>query len=182
MYICEKCGKEVFDNYGSGRFCSRSCANTRIHSDETKNKIRESLKKDIEYVEYKGKLISKNRYTKIIDRHNQYIQRRSELAIKINLADSPYSDFDTAYDNSGTDKDCYYFVKHDENNKIIDRCIVPRYKYIIECEIGRKLGYNEIIHHIDGNHFNNSRDNLIIMSRSEHASLHNSIRHGTSMA
>jgi len=26
MYICEKCGKEVFEKYGSGRFCSQFCA------------------------------------------------------------------------------------------------------------------------------------------------------------
>ena len=30
--------------YGSGRFCSRSCANKRAHSEETKNKIKNSLR------------------------------------------------------------------------------------------------------------------------------------------
>lgn len=43
-YTCEKCGKIVTEYYGSGRFCSRSCANTRQHSEETKHKIQQSVK------------------------------------------------------------------------------------------------------------------------------------------
>lgn len=30
MYLCEQCGKEVYEVYGSGRFCSRSCANKYV--------------------------------------------------------------------------------------------------------------------------------------------------------
>jgi very-short-patch-repair endonuclease len=44
-YICERCGKPVTSKFGSGRFCSRACANARDHSDATKQKIRESLLK-----------------------------------------------------------------------------------------------------------------------------------------
>jgi hypothetical protein len=33
----------MVEKYGSGRFCCKACANTRKHSEETKNKIRESL-------------------------------------------------------------------------------------------------------------------------------------------
>lgn len=39
---CEKCGRVMTVFYGSGRFCSRSCANTRQHSEETKAKIGKS--------------------------------------------------------------------------------------------------------------------------------------------
>lgn len=38
MYNCERCKKEVSVNYGSGRFCSRSCANARTWTDEDKMK------------------------------------------------------------------------------------------------------------------------------------------------
>lgn len=38
-YCCEKCGKLVEHKYGSGRFCSRQCANSRRHTDEQKEKI-----------------------------------------------------------------------------------------------------------------------------------------------
>lgn len=44
---CETCGKEHDGSYGSGRFCCRSCANTRKLSNKTKIKISNSLKKNI---------------------------------------------------------------------------------------------------------------------------------------
>jgi very-short-patch-repair endonuclease len=45
---CEKCGKIMAVFYGSGRFCSRSCANSKQHSEETKTKISKALKLDVE--------------------------------------------------------------------------------------------------------------------------------------
>ena len=36
---CERCGKVMNEYYGSGRFCSRSCANSRHHSEKTKQRI-----------------------------------------------------------------------------------------------------------------------------------------------
>ena len=44
-YICEKCGKVTEEKFGSGRFCSRACANARTHSAETKEKIRRGILK-----------------------------------------------------------------------------------------------------------------------------------------
>ena len=44
MYICEKCGKEVNETFGSGRFCSQSCANSRQRPQEVKDKISLALK------------------------------------------------------------------------------------------------------------------------------------------
>lgn len=38
-HLCETCGEAMTVKYGSGRFCSKSCANTRVHNDETKAKI-----------------------------------------------------------------------------------------------------------------------------------------------
>ena len=42
---CERCNKEHDGKYGSGRFCSRTCANARKHTEETKKRIGESLRK-----------------------------------------------------------------------------------------------------------------------------------------
>lgn len=39
LYYCQKCGKLVTKKFGSGKFCSRNCANGRKHSEETKQKI-----------------------------------------------------------------------------------------------------------------------------------------------
>lgn len=41
---CERCGKEHDGSYGSGRFCSQSCANTRYVSDAQKKKTRLTVK------------------------------------------------------------------------------------------------------------------------------------------
>lgn len=41
--ICSKCNKEHSGSFGSGKFCSRSCANSRIRTDEIKRKIKETL-------------------------------------------------------------------------------------------------------------------------------------------
>jgi len=41
---CEKCGDEHNGTFGSGRFCSVSCANSRIKTDEIKRKISEGVK------------------------------------------------------------------------------------------------------------------------------------------
>ena len=43
---------------------------------------------------------------------------------------------------------------------------------IAEEIIGRSLKPNEIVHHIDENPSNNNPDNLIVMTRAEHARLH----------
>lgn len=42
--ICEKCGSTHDGTFGSGRFCSRRCANTKTYSNATKQKISESSK------------------------------------------------------------------------------------------------------------------------------------------
>jgi very-short-patch-repair endonuclease/ribosomal protein S14 len=40
---CERCGMLMTEKFGSGRFCSRACANSRDHSEQSKQKIRDSL-------------------------------------------------------------------------------------------------------------------------------------------
>lgn len=41
---CEKCGEDHDGGFGSGRFCSRSCANSRPRSDKTRAKIGDALR------------------------------------------------------------------------------------------------------------------------------------------
>ncbi|MBO7078365.1 MAG: hypothetical protein J6W64_00960 [Bacilli bacterium] len=45
QHTCERCGKILTEKFGSGRFCSRSCANARELSGTTKTKISESVKR-----------------------------------------------------------------------------------------------------------------------------------------
>lgn len=172
---CEYCEKEHDGSYGSGRFCSPKCArtfSTSKNKEEINRKRSDSIKKKYDYVNYKGKSITVNEYNKIIKSYEERIKRRSQLAVEIELEKSPYSEFDTAYNNSGSKKDCYYLTKHDDNNKIIKRAIVPKYRYAVEFYLGRRLLFNEVVHHVDNNHFNNCIENLMILNRKLHNQLH----------
>lgn len=44
QHICERCGRIMNTLYGSGKFCSRACANKRTHSIESRKKTSDKLK------------------------------------------------------------------------------------------------------------------------------------------
>ena len=46
------------------------------------------------------------------------------------------------------------------------------HRYLVEQKMGRCLGFNEIVHHKDGNILNNKMDNLELITRSEHLAAH----------
>lgn len=46
------------------------------------------------------------------------------------------------------------------------------HRIIMERIIGRRLSFDEVVHHIDGDKSNNSPDNLMVVSRREHALIH----------
>ncbi|KYC48282.1 MAG: hypothetical protein AMQ74_01616 [Candidatus Methanofastidiosum methylothiophilum] len=46
----------------------------------------------------------------------------------------------------------------------------------MEKELGRKLKKNEVVHHIDGNQFNDSKSNLLVLKRDKHTELERKIR------
>lgn len=48
LYKCQRCGKSVFVKFGSGRFCSRTCSNSRQFSSETNEKRSLSNKRAFE--------------------------------------------------------------------------------------------------------------------------------------
>lgn len=62
-----------------------------------------------------------------------------------------------------------YAPEHDLANKA---GIVKEHTYKISRYIGRKLLPDECIHHIDRDRSNNSMDNLMLMTRASHLSLH----------
>ncbi len=50
------------------------------------------------------------------------------------------------------------------------------HRHVAEKKVGGKIGKGRVVHHKDGNKQNNKRENLHIMSRSEHSKLHASER------
>jgi len=48
----------------------------------------------------------------------------------------------------------------------------PEHRRIARLKLGRDLKSNEVVHHIDGNKHNNKPNNLQVMTKAEHTSLH----------
>lgn len=46
------------------------------------------------------------------------------------------------------------------------------HRFIAKEMLGRELNTNEVVHHIDGNKRNNAVQNLMVVTRSEHARMH----------
>ena len=49
---------------------------------------------------------------------------------------------------------------------------IPVHRVIASEKMGRQLHHYEEVHHIDGNHDNNRIENIVILSKSEHAKIH----------
>jgi hypothetical protein len=62
-----------------------------------------------------------------------------------------------------------YFPDHPQSNK--DGYIME-HTLMMECFIGRHLKDNEIVHHINNDKADNRKDNLKLMTRSEHTTYH----------
>ena len=46
------------------------------------------------------------------------------------------------------------------------------HRWVMELKLGRPLAKGEIVHHVDGNSWNNHPDNLEVMSQSDHCKVH----------
>ena len=52
---------------------------------------------------------------------------------------------------------------------------VRLHRHLMEEKLGRKLGFNEIVHHKNGDKFDNRIENLEVLSRSDHMKIHKEI-------
>ena len=53
---------------------------------------------------------------------------------------------------------------------------VRLHRYLMEQKLGRKLNPNELVHHKDGNKFNNDIDNLELIDRKAHMKAHPEVK------
>ncbi len=68
-------------------------------------------------------------------------------------------------------KDGYILVEENGERQL-------EHRKVMEIELRRRLRSDEHVHHLDGNKSNNSINNLIVLSRQDHASLHSNRRWG----
>lgn len=83
------------------------------------------------------------------------------------------SDIARTKHNSCSHKCSYDYKKWtglSEENPIVNGVKVHR--IIATQKLGRELLPEEEVHHIDGNHTNNKIENIIVLSKSEHAKIH----------
>ena len=114
MNICEKCGNDHDGSYGSGRFCSSSCARSRgKRSNEVKEKIRKSQIKllPIECPDCGKEFKPRRHHTKFCSRscsskhswmNDKYKERMSDIASK--RATKRHNDGDTTFGWKSRDK------------------------------------------------------------------------------
>lgn len=66
----------------------------------------------------------------------------------------------------------YYVIHMPEHPNASQDGYVKEHRLIVEQRLGRYLLPTEVVHHIDGNTFNNTDENLQLMTISEHQRLH----------
>lgn len=59
------------------------------------------------------------------------------------------------------------YIRVREENKEYDE-----HRLLMETILGRKLGHNEVVHHINGDKTDNRIENLQVLTRAEHSSIH----------
>jgi 5-methylcytosine-specific restriction endonuclease McrA len=129
---CIKCNNEHDGSFGSGKYCSRACANSRVRTEEVKRKIGEGVRASEQFI--KG-----NR--------EKYIDYK-ELGKKLKqIADNKILEAD--YNTLTYDRLKKRIVL--EQNQKCNHCGIDKWNnkpIVLELE------------HIDGNHSNNERENL----------------------
>lgn len=104
QHTCEKCGKIMIEKYGSGRFCCRQCSNSRTHTEESKLKTSQSMKKRKIKLSSKEKLIRSNKQKQL--RYVSYMQNPRICKVCNSLVpyerrNKNYCSRNCAYANSG---------------------------------------------------------------------------------
>lgn len=95
------------------------------------------------------------------------LQTRQKLSVSAILRGEKY-----ASGTRVTSQGYAEFTRGENKGKLVHRVAA-------ECLLGRQLLQGEVVHHIDGNRLNNTPENLLVMNRHDHSSLHAQEAHKT---
>lgn len=185
--ICACCGKP-FKTYKSLQrmYCSKSCAQKKIWEKRERAKKKELVCKYcgktfelnacetrvklglVNYCSAKCRDESKKTGKYIICKQcgkEFYSTRRTFCSPKCS------NDYKSEhYTNKKTYEENGYIIHHIRGyNK---KGNAKEHRLVMENYLGRKLGKDEVVHHIDGNRKNNNIENLVLMTRGEHSRHH----------
>lgn len=157
MQICETCNKENDGFFGSGRFCSRSCANKRVHSKETKEKISKGVKTSEKWLKNTPNLKNENGEFKSLEDKEKFLK---SVKNAIETQKIKYKNFVL--------KEDFENLKY---NTLKNRILFEQDSKCNKCGLKDWLG-NDItleLEHKDGNNKNNLRENLECLCPNCHA-------------
>lgn len=170
--ICIYCKKEfkvAKNRINTANYCSRKC----IHDDTTTIKICEYCKKEFKIYnnrEDTAKYCSKQCMNNNSRCYETCKFCNQQFEIINNQKGKRIYCSTECYNNDSIGNPYLsgpYYRCSDGNNQQLNY-----HRYLIQQHLGRKLLSNEHIHHIDGNKLNNTIDNLMIVSPSDHRKLH----------
>lgn len=178
IIACETCGKQ-FDRkpaqIKAHNFCSRKCLGAANGA-----RSRKSHQMTCDYC--RKEFIQKNRHASRNKRF--YCSRECGWADKVKKVmvtcewcgqsfEKKRSDVARTSHNL-CDRGCYQdfinFTQAGAANQYVAGKVI--YRTLAELKIGRMLTDEDEVHHIDGNHSNNALENLAVISRAEHMSIH----------
>jgi 5-methylcytosine-specific restriction endonuclease McrA len=150
--LCEKCKSEHDGSFGSGRFCSKVCSNSRVFSEESKQK-----KRDAGSWVLKAKQEDPIRYAKFVESQREAgLLRRTEHSKRI-LAISDAKPWEEV------SKDVKRRRVIESQDSKCNNCGLSKWQ-------GQLLTLE--LEHKDGNHMNDERNNLEALCPNCHSITH----------
>ena len=176
--ICDWCGKGFMKKASGVRknnYCSRGCLG-KANGERQKKEHPMKCSNCGVFFDYKGRHRNRNKH--FFCSYDCYIDfKTKQREVICDWCGKKFlkkeSDIRRTKHNFCTN-DCELEFRRKEGESAWNHRVEGKvvHRRIAEEKIGRELKAGEHVHHIDGNHFNNTPENIAVLSASEHSKLH----------